>query len=164
MLDTVTHDDNLYLSLQANGNAARFAIPFAREILSGNGIDIGCNRLEWSFPGAKMIDLEIDDEWHAFNLPDEEYNYIFSSHCLEHIPDWVGALNYWSDHLKPGGVMYLYLPHYSQTYWRPWNNRKHVNILQPEYLEDYFNDRGYSKVIVTKGPDLYNAFTCVVEK
>lgn len=164
MLNTVKNENNLYLHLQTNGNAARFAIPFAQEILSGEGLDIGCNRKEWSFPGAKMIDLEIDDEWEAFNLPEKEYDYIFSSHCLEHISDWVGALDYWTTRLKTGGIMYLYLPHYSQTYWRPWNNRKHVNILQPEYLEDYFNNRGYSKVIVTKGPDLYNAFTCVVEK
>jgi hypothetical protein len=164
MLSTIVHDENLYLKLQTNGNAARFTMPFASEILSGEGLDIGCNRPEWAFPGAKMIDLEMDDEWEAFNLPEKEYDYIFSSHCLEHINDWIGALDYWTTRLKKGGIMYLYLPHYSQTYWRPWNNRKHVNILQPQYLRDYFNARNYSKVLVTDGPDLYNAFTCVAEK
>jgi SAM-dependent methyltransferase len=157
MMEVVEHAGKIYPKFQTNGNAARFAMPFAKEVLSGKGLDIGCNRAEWAYPGAKMIDLEIDDEWHAFNLPDEEYNYIFSSHCLEHIPDWVGALNYWGEHLKPGGVMFLYLPHYSQTYWRPWSNRKHVNILTPEFINDYFEDRGYHNILVS-GADLYNAF------
>lgn len=157
MMEVVEHDGKIYPKFQTNGNAARFAMPFAKEVLSGKGLDIGCNRAEWAYPGAKMIDLEIDDEWHAFNLPDEEYDYIFSSHCLEHIPDWVGALNYWSEHLKSGGVMFLYLPHYSQTYWRPWSNRKHVNILTPEFINDYFEDRGYHNILVS-GADLYNAF------
>ena len=157
MMEVVEHAGKIYPKFQTNGNAARFAMPFAKEVLSGKGLDIGCNRAEWAYPGAKMIDLEIDDEWHAFNLPDEEYDYIFSSHCLEHIPDWVGALNYWSEHLKPDGVMFLYLPHYSQTYWRPWSNRKHVNILTPEFIHDYFEDRGYHNILVS-GADLYNAF------
>ena len=157
MIKTVTHDGKIYPEFQTNGNAARFAMPFAKELLQGNGLDIGCNRKDWAFPGAKMIDLEIDDEWDAFNLPNEKYDYIFSSHCLEHINDWVGALDYWGEHLKAGGVMFLYLPHYSQTYWRPWNNRKHVNILTPEFIKDYFEERNYSSILVS-GPDLYNAF------
>lgn len=156
-MEVVEHDNKIYPKFQTNGNAARFAMPFAKEVLSGKGLDIGCNRAEWAYPGAKMIDLKIEDEWHAFNLPDEEYDYIFSSHCLEHIPDWVGALNYWGKHLKPGGIMFLYLPHYSQTYWRPWNNRQHVNILTPEFINDYFENKGYHNILVS-GADLYNAF------
>lgn len=157
MIKTVTHDGKIYPEFQTNGNAARFAMPFAKELLQGNGLDIGCNRKDWAFPGAKMIDLEINDEWDAFNLPNEKYDYIFSSHCLEHINDWVGALDYWGKHLKAGGVMFLYLPHYSQTYWRPWNNRKHVNILTPEFIKDYFEARNYKNILVS-GTDLYNAF------
>lgn len=164
MLKTVTHDNKLYPEFQTNGNAARFTMPFALEVLSGKGLDIGCMKPEWAFPGAKLIDLEIDDEWEAYHLPDEEYDYIFSSHCLEHLNDWVGALDYWNTRLRSGGIMYLYLPHYSQTYWRPWNNRKHLNILTPQYLRDYFEARGYAKVLVSEGPDIYNAFTCIAEK
>jgi|TARA_Y100000389_G_C17467722_1_gene527199 predicted SAM-dependent methyltransferase len=160
----VKHDNNIYPEFQTNGNAARFAMPFAKEMLSGNGLDIGCMKPEWAFPGAKMIDLKIDDEWDAFNLPDEKYDYIFSSHCVEHLCDWVGALDYWKDHLREGGIMFLYLPDYSQTYWRPWNNRKHMNILTPEYLKDYFTARNFSNILVSSGADLYNAFYAVAQK
>ena len=71
MIKTVTHDGKVYPEFQTNGNAARFAMPFAKELLQGNGLDIGCNRKDWAFPDAKMIDLEIDDEWDAFNLPND---------------------------------------------------------------------------------------------
>ena len=96
-------------------------------------------------------------------MPDGEVDYIFSSHCLEHINDWVATLNYWSTKIKEGGVIFLYLPDYSQEYWRPWNNRKHVNIFKPEYIKDYFIDKGFKKIFVS-GVDLYNSFAIMVEK
>lgn len=159
----VEHENNIYPHLQTTGNAARFALPFAKEILSGKGLDIGCNRLEWSFPGSIPIDPILDCKWDAYNLPEENYDYIFSSHCLEHLHDWVKALDYWKTKLKVGGTIFLYLPHYSQTYWRPWNNRKHVNIITPEFLKDYFFSRNYTNILVTKGYDLNHSFYGVAE-
>ena len=93
-MDTVKFNDKEYLSIQTNGNAARFTLPFAQEILSGKGLDIGCSKKEWAFPGSTPIDIVFDDPYDAMNLPDEMYNYIFSSHCLEHLNDWVGVLDY----------------------------------------------------------------------
>jgi predicted SAM-dependent methyltransferase len=107
--------------------------------------------------------LTFDNGYHATNLPDGEVDYIFSSHCLEHINDWVGALDYWGTKLKKGGVIFLYLPDYSQEYWRPWNNKKHINILTPEYLKNYFEDKNFEKVFVS-GVDLNNSFIVMVEK
>lgn len=163
-MKVIDHDGKIYPSYQADGNAARFAMPFAKETLSGEGLDIGCNRPEWAFPGAKMIDLEIDDEWSAYHLPEKEYDYIFSSHCLEHLTDWVGALDYWCTRLKKHGIIFLYLPSYSQTYWRPWNNRKHINILTPKFIHDYFKAREFNNILVTDGFDLNNSFYGVAQK
>jgi len=162
MVKTIEHDGISYPHFQAEGNAAQFAIPFAKHFCSGKGVDIGCMKPEWKFPDAYPIDPEIND-FDAMNIPYDDLDYIFSSHCLEHIPDWVGVLNYWTTKIKDGGVIFLYLPHYSQTYWRPWNNRKHVNILEPKYLNDYFVDKGYTNVW-TSGIDLNNAFYCVAVK
>lgn len=163
-MEVVEYNEKLYPSYEANGNAARFAIPFAKEMLSGEGLDIGCNRSEWAFPGAQMIDLEIDDEWSAYSLPNKKYDYIFSSHCLEHLTDWVGALDYWGEHLKSGGIMFLYLPHYEQEYWRPWNNRKHVSVLNSSMIKDYFESKRYKKIFVTDGYDLNHSFYGVAER
>ena len=112
-MKTIAHNNIVYPGFQEEGNAAQFALPFAKHLCKGDGLDIGCSKEEWAFPGAQMIDIEFDDEWHAMNLPDKKYDYIFSSHCLEHINDWAGTLDYWGQHLKPYGVMFLFLPHYA---------------------------------------------------
>ena len=59
--------------------------------------------------------------------------------------------------------MFLYLPDYSQVYWRPWNNKKHLNIFNSTIIEDYLLDRGYSNIFKS-GVDLNNAFMVVAEK
>lgn len=163
MIETVNFNGEIYPSFQTKGFAAKYCFPFAMEVCTGIGYDIGCMKKEWSLPGSIPIDLSFDDGYHANNLPDGEVDYIFSSHCLEHINDWVGTLNYWTTKIKDGGVIFLYLPDYSQKYWRPWNNRKHVNILNSQYLKDYFTDKGFNKVFVS-GVDLYNGFMVMVEK
>jgi SAM-dependent methyltransferase len=152
-----------YPHFQAEGNASQFAIPFAKHFCSGVGYDIGCNRLEWAFPGAKPIDLLFDDEWDAYNLPNESVDYIYSSHCLEHLTDWAGALDYWTSKLKKGGVLFLYLPHYNQEYWRPWNNTKHIHMFSPEILRDYMTDRKYVNIF-NSDRDLNDSFMVVGEK
>ena len=81
-----------------------------------------------------------DDEYDAYNLPEEKADYIFSSHCLEHLDSWVEALDYWIEKLRRGGDLFLYLPDYSQEYWRAWNNRKHKNIFSAQILNDFLTN------------------------
>jgi hypothetical protein len=59
--------------------------------------------------------------------------------------------------------MFLYLPHYDQTYWRPWTNRKHLSVLTAEYLQDYYQSRNYKKIFVTPGYDLNHSFYAIAE-
>lgn len=163
MLETVKFNEAEYPAFQTNGFAARFVMPFALEVCKGEGVDVGCNRMEWKFPGSYPVDPEIN-QYHATDFPYTNMDYVFSSHCLEHIPDWVGTLEYWTDKLKPGGILFLYLPDYSQEYWRPWNNRKHVHMFTPNILRDYLKStKSFNKIFVS-GVDLYNAFTVIAEK
>lgn len=90
-------------------------------------------------------------------------NYIFSSHCLEHVPNWVDVLNYWYERLENNGILFLYLPDYSQEYWRPWNNRKHIHVLSPKIISDYMRDKKF-KNIYASGIDLNNSFMVFGEK
>ena len=160
-MKTIEFNNKKYPHFQAEGNASQFAIPFAKHFCVGEGYDIGCNRAEWSFPGSHPIDLIFQDPWDAYNLPDKQVDYIYSSHCLEHLPDWVKALDYWKTKLKwDGGVLFLYLPHYNQEYWRPWNNRKHTHIFTPEIMTDYMKDRGYSDIFCSDR-DLNDSFMIV---
>jgi len=111
------------------------------------------------------IDPLIDKRFDAYNLPPTVVDYIFSSHCLEHLNDWVGALDYWATKIKKAGILFLYLPHPAQRYWRPWNNRKHIHSLNPYIIRSYLKDRGcWTKIFVTKGFDLNNSFYVVAEK
>ena len=162
-MQVVKYKDKTYPKFQTEGKASQFAIPFAKHFCKGVGYDIGCMKPEWAFPGATPIDLDFDDPWDADNLPPIPVDYIFSSHCLEHVPDWVATMNYWYDHLKSGGILFLYLPHYDQQYWRPWNNRKHRHAFVPEMIFDFMKDTGYNNIFVSQR-DLNHSFIIVGEK
>ena len=160
-MDTIEYRGEIYPAYEAQGFAAQFAFPFAQQFCKGIGFDIGCNRLEWALPGATPIDLNLGSD--ALSLPETVVDYIFSSHCLEHLPDWVSALDHWGTRLKYGGTLLLYLPHFDQKYWRPWNNRKHIHVLSSEIISCYLRDRGYRNIMAS-GIDLNHSFMVVAEK
>jgi hypothetical protein len=77
------YKNNIYPSYIKNGNACSYIQEFARQFCVGNGLDIGGTD-NWNFPNARTINTSKDDGFHATNLPDETYDFIFSSHTLEH--------------------------------------------------------------------------------
>ena len=162
MIETVEFKGKTYPKFQTKGYASKYAMPFAQEVCKGVGVDIGCNREDWKFPGSHPVDPALNN-YKADDFPFANLDYIFSSHCLEHLNDWVGILDYWKTKLKPKGVLFLYLPDYSQEYWRPWNNRKHVNIFTPTIIRDYLEDRFYTNIFCSE-TDLYNAFMVMAQK
>jgi len=153
------YNGSVYPTYLKSGNAAGFVIPFAKHFCKGKGLDIG-GFFDWTFPGAFPVNILIDDEWDAYHLPDEKYDYIFSSHTLEHLPDYVKAIEYWKEHLKPGGVLFLYLPHPDMDYWLPQNNRKHLHIFYPDTIYKLLKDLGFKDVLYSER-DLYWSFTVV---
>lgn len=165
-IETIQFRGCAYPRFQATGNAMRFAMPFAVEVLANcrNVLDIGFGEEAWMFPGATGIDLKSGGEHHAMNLPEGEWDGIVSSHLLEHLPDWVGALDYWTRKLQPGGVLFLYLPHPHQKYWLPFNNRKHVSSLRPKLIRQYLEQSGeYQNIFVSKR-DANDSFTAFAER
>lgn len=175
-METVEWEGEHYPKFQSEGFAAQFAFPFAYKFCKGYGLDVGYGREEWKLPGAIGIDqnkIMINDRveeksvFSALNLPFQQadgggWNYIFSSHCLEHIPNWVDVLNHWYDNLRQGGILFLYLPDFSQRYWRPWNNRKHIHAFTPEIIEEYMLTK--FKNVIVSGVDLNSSFIAVGEK
>jgi SAM-dependent methyltransferase len=148
-----------YPTFIKNGNAAKFVIPFAQEFCFGDGLDIG-GFFDWTFPGSKQINITINDEWDALKLPKKEYDYIFSSHTLEHLPNYVEALKLWKSRLKPNGVLYLYLPHPDMEYWLPQNNDKHLHEFYPKQIAKVLNDLGFKDILHSER-DMYWSFTVV---
>jgi len=165
MIETITHKGKVYPKFQSEGFAARYALPFAEQICKGVGYDIGCNRAEWSLPGSILVDPLLQPEYDAYSLPPVQADYIFSSHCIEHLRNWVEALDYWHTKLKEDGVLFLYLPNMNfQHYWKPWNNSKHIHFLTPEIINAYLEESGLWKNIFITDCDLNYSFYALAEK
>lgn len=163
-MEFIEFENSVYPKFQSGGNASQFAIPFAKHFCVGFGVDIGCNREEWKLDGALPVDPLISPGFTAENFPYDNLDYIYSSHCLEHLDSWVDALIYWNTKLKKGGWMFLYLPDYSQKYWRPWNNRKHKHIIEKHHVEDMLRDKLKYDKILSSSTDLNNSYIVVGRK
>lgn len=99
-------------------------------------------------PGAVSIDLTSGQD--AMNLPIGAFDYVFSSHCLEHLVNPVAAIEHWQSRIRPGGVLFLYLPHPDMEYWLPQNNRKHLHSWLPSQIEKLLIDLGFVDVLVSE--------------
>lgn len=159
-----------YPLLQSKGFASQYAFPFAKQLIPDGGVvyDIGFSNPQWQYPGSIGIDINKNDGFDAMNLPPLQADAIFSSHCLEHLPNYVSALNYWNASIKKGGILFLYLPNCDyQQYWRPTSNRKHIHYMTPNLMLKYFEDTGknfWKQWYVTEGYDLNGSFYSVGEK
>lgn len=167
MIETIEFNGVKYPKLQSEGNAARWIREFAKYYCVGRGLDIGYCKKEWQLPGSHGIEPTIDSQYHAMNLPtksrEEKWDYIHSSHVLEHVKEnWYDVLDYWLDCIRVGGIMFLYLPHKSQEYWLPKNNRKHIHSFDGSEISEYLESLGHD--VFCSGVDLNNAFVVVCEK
>jgi 2-polyprenyl-3-methyl-5-hydroxy-6-metoxy-1,4-benzoquinol methylase len=139
-----------------NGNAQQYIAPVALQFCKGRGLDIGCGK--WPLPGAVPIEKANGDD--ANGLPEGEFDYVFSSHCLEHLDDPVSTLEHWRSRLRPGGVLFLYLPHAEMIYWRPQHCRKHRHLFWPKDVAMMLRDLGFINVLHSER-DLVWSFACV---
>jgi len=154
------YKDKVYPSYLKQGKAANFVFPFAKQFCIGDGLDIGGTE-ESHFPGTQIINLKVDDEFHAMNLPKKKYDFIFSSHTLEHVSgSEIEVLKYWKEHLKTNGFLFLYLPHYDMEYWRPQNNKKHKHTFGPMSMKATLEILGFSNVLCSER-DLYWSFSVI---
>lgn len=146
----------LYPEYIRNGNACEHIAVTASHFCKGRGLDIGAG--SWPLPGARPVELR--DGGDAMALPDEKFDFIFSSHCLEHLVNPVAALEHWRTRLVSGGVLFLHLPHPAMRYWQPQNCRKHLHSWHPADMATMLVDLGFERVIHSER-DLYWSFSVV---
>lgn len=140
---TFLYQHERYPTFLRDGNACRFIAPVAKHFCQGAGLDVGAGR--WPLEGA--ISVELKDGGDAMDLPAGPFDYVFSSHCLEHLQNPVAALEHWKSRLVEGGVLFLYLPHPDMAYWRPEHCRKHLHSWTPERMAQILQSLGFKNVI-----------------
>jgi len=85
-----------------------------QNFLRGSGIDIGCgpDPLVVSNGSVRPWDLKDGDAQLMAGVPDGQLDFVYSSHCLEHMRDVRETLVNWLRILKPGGHLYVVVPDY----------------------------------------------------
>lgn len=83
---------------------------FFEKYCIGKGLDIGFGG-DLILPTADGYDFEHGDAQFLKSVPDCKYDYVYSSHTLEHMVDAEVALKNWFRVLKKDGYLILYIPH-----------------------------------------------------
>lgn len=92
---------------------------FERSLLSGSGIDIGSGP-DPVTEGVRTFDVEDGDANVITKYVHEQFDFVFSAHCLEHMHDPALSLREWWQLVKPGGHLIFIVPDedlYEQGYW-----------------------------------------------
>ena len=155
-------------------NVRERAIPY----LKGKGLDVGCG-IEKILPDAIGIDSGADygetrekerhawdDKRDAHDLSGyENMDYVFSSHCLEHLDDWEKALKEWCRVLRPGGTLFLYLPWAEAFFMHSKEFRPgHKHDFSPDKIASFLEEIGMKVVEKSTEPDNYGSFIVVARK
>lgn len=153
---------------------------FERKLLTGRGIDIGCGPDPIS-PDAVPFDQEQGDANRISEYVKEQFDFVFSSHCLEHMLDPKKAILEWWKLVRPGGVLFVLVPDedlYEQGFWPSQFNDDHkytftiskqkswspvsVNVLElihslpdGELLSLQLQDTNYDRSLSFRRPSFY---------
>lgn len=115
-----------------------------KAIFKGKGIDIGCGP-DPIFPHVKRFDQNDGDANHITDYVKEQFDFVFSSHCLEHMYDPYAALKEWWKLVKEGGYLYVTVPEedlYEQGHWPSIYNSDHKHTFT------MYKDKSWSPVSV----------------
>lgn len=126
--------------------------------LHGKGIDVGggddCLTLPDNVEGNVILwDVMNGNAQYLHGIDDNSLDFVYSSHCLEHMKNIDTALFNWLRVCKQGGYLYICVPHeiyYEKSTWPSMYNSDHKwsftpfekgstpqNIVIKEWLEKY---------------------------
>lgn len=164
------------IGMDETSKTKRIRTDFERSLLQGEGIDIGCGGDPIS-EGAVPFDVQHGDANRITEYVDRRFDYVYSSHCLEHMLDPRQAIQEWWALVKPGGVLFVVVPDedlYEQGYWPSCFNSDHkwtftlskskswspvsINVLElvssfpgSELVDVRLQDHGYDRRLLGNG-------------
>ena len=143
------------------GGASHAIFPIALCYCKGSGIDVGAGF--WPLPNSISVDSHRGPGLGKIvaDFKDNSLDYVFSSHCLEHIEYWQAALNEWIKKLKPNGVIFLYLPHPECEIWHsgsPFVGDGHKWIPNPDVIKKAIQELSCTIEMFDDGPDAMQSF------
>jgi len=102
-----------------------------QSFFKGSGIDIGCG-LDPIMPTAKPFDMDDGDANEITKYVQNEFDYVFSSHCLEHMHNPESAILEWWKLVKTEGHLIFTVPDedlYEQGYFPSLFNNDHKSTF-----------------------------------
>lgn len=121
----------------------RFETGFYDRFMTGTGLDVGFSGYGKGvtpiLPGAIGVDIDYPGyDGKTLPFPDGSQDYVFTSHVLEHIPDYRHTFRDWHRVIKTGGHIVIIVPHqflYEKRTSLPslWN-RDHKRFYTPGIL------------------------------
>nr|WP_143838170.1 methyltransferase domain-containing protein [Nitrospira cf. moscoviensis SBR1015] len=161
------YQNTFYPDYLTVGGAGHAIFPEAVKYCRGNGIDVGAGL--WPLPGATPVDL-----WRGAgtnkcvaDFEKDSLDYVFSSHCLEHIETWNESLQEWVDRVRLGGTIFLYLPHPDCAIWHPGSpfvGDGHKWIPTPQVIRQALEQMGCVLLRLNEGPDAMCSFFICARK
>lgn len=145
-------------------------------ICEGRGIDLGCG-FDKIHPECIGVDQFQNPAVDAIcgitdlsQWQDGDFDWVFSSHAIEDIPDTDAILKEWFRILQPDGCMILYCPyrHYYPNVGQPGANQDHVHDFVPSDLISAMRRSEPSVWFVTaevrghKRTDEFHEYSCLV--
>jgi SAM-dependent methyltransferase len=101
------------------------------KFLAGDGIDIGAG-VKPIVKNAVVFDKKDGDANYITKYVNKQFDFVFSSHCLEHMLDPVQALYEWWKLVKTGGILFLIVPDedlYERGVWPSMLNEDHKHTF-----------------------------------
>ena len=111
-------------------------VRYVNRYFVGSGVDIGAgddplSRYQQQFPlmtELRAWDIQDGDAQLMSTVADESYDFVHSSHCLEHLNDPYEAFTNWIRICRPGGYIVTTIPEedmYEQGQWPSTYNGEH---------------------------------------
>ncbi|MEL6947768.1 MAG: class I SAM-dependent methyltransferase [Pseudomonadota bacterium] len=138
---------------------------FVRRYFKGDGVDIGgapdplvlYTELFPLMTSVRTWDLDDGDAQFMAGVADNTFDFVFSSHCIEHLHDPFEGLRNWVRVTKPGGYIIFALPEedlYEQGIFPSTFNRDHKNTFTMSKASSW-SERSVNvlDLVAAAGPD-----------